>query len=47
MQLKIDTRRNGKSKQPISSKGIEFIKKYSQKKTQRFLMANSMKYTMK
>lgn len=33
MQLnKINTRRNGKSEQPLSSKGIEFIQKHSQKK---------------
>lgn len=32
------TWRKGISEQPISNKGIEFIQKYSQKKTQRVLM---------
>lgn len=47
MQLKIDTRRNRKSAQPISTKGIEFIQKYPPKKTQRIFMANAIQYIMK
>lgn len=47
MQPKIDTRRNRKSAQPISTKGIEFIQKYSPKKTQRIFMANAIQYIMK